>query len=214
MALPPITVPAFPNVPQAAGVPAMVRSLADPAVGIANLLTGDGPDLGANQAAPVWGVFTADGDPAITPDTVVDFEYRKENPISDFPVEEGKFESYNKVETPGSVRITMAKGGTEAERAEFLTAAQTLVATLDLFTVVSPEASYVSMNATHLDYSRKRDKGANLIIVSLWFDQVRVTATVTYTNTREPNGADTVDDGAVRPAAPTPGQAAAIGPVQ
>lgn len=212
MALAPVVVPPYPNVPPAAGVPAMKRSLSDPAPTTPAPLTQDGPGLAANQAAPVWGVFDSEGVAAIAPDTVVDFEFRKENPISTFPVEEGKFESYNKVETPSAVRLTLAKGGTEAERAAFIVAMDFLAATTNLYTVVTPEASYLSMNVDHVDYGRKRDKGANLITASLWFEQVRVTATATYTQTKTPSGAATVNSGAVRTKPPTPTQAAAIGP--
>ena len=53
-----------------------------------------------------WGIFDQSGDPVITADTIVEVGYRREYRISDFPVEEGSFASYNKVQTPYDVRVT------------------------------------------------------------------------------------------------------------
>lgn len=210
MPITPIVVPAFPNVPFVLGVPALLRDIlnlpANPPLGPFV----DGPGVTSNQFGPTWGIYDADGGLAIDPDSVIAVEYRNDHRISDYPVEEGGFESYNKVTVPYDVRVTMTKGGTDSDRAAFLADCEALAATLDLFTVVTPEVSYADLNPTHFDLSRKRERGATLLTVEMWFEQVRNTATATYTSTKTASGASTLNNGTVIPTAPTANQAAAI----
>ena len=74
MAFPPVTVPAFPNVPQALGVPAVARSILFPPSSTPAPINTDGPGVGQTSAAPAWGLFDDAGNQALTSDSFVSFD--------------------------------------------------------------------------------------------------------------------------------------------
>lgn len=208
----------FPNVPIAAGVPLVLRGPLNDLADAPGLLGGpqeeldaDGADVETGEDAQ-WGVFDADGNLMIDPDSFGAIEYMKEYRISNFPVEEGGFQSFNKVETPFSARIAMFKGGSDADRLDFLTDVEAAIATLDLYSILTPSRGYDNANLTRYDYSQTAQNGVTLLRVDLSFEQVRDTAVATFTNSKAPSGADAVNDGSVQPKAPTPAQTPAVPP--
>ncbi len=122
---------------------------------------------------PVWGLFTEDGAQVVEQDSVLSFEYKNDWSLSTFPQEEGAFSTYNKVNSPYDARIRLTKGGTEAERTEFLTALQQAADSLDLYSIVTPEITYLRANIQHIDYQRTNTNGANLLVVDVWLLEIR-----------------------------------------
>lgn len=190
---------AFPNVPNVPGVPALPRGSGAILAGI-ELLVADALSAFA-FGAPQWGVFL-NGDLVIQADSVVTFDFKQEFQISDYPVEEGAFQTYNKVQLPFDVRVRMATGGSAAARQAFINSVAAVVASLDLYDVVTPEVVYTSVNFGHQSYDRKASN-VGLLSIDLWGEQVRVTATAAFSNTQQPSGAGQVNDGTVQPLAPT-----------
>lgn len=176
---------AFPNIPNVPGVPALPR-LASAVPEVVQLLTGDAGGLFSGLAGPEWGLFL-NGVPVVTAETVVSFEYKQGYAISDFPIEPssstnaGGFESYNKVQRPFNVRLRFATGGTLADRQALLDSAQAAVDSLDLMDAVTPETTYTSVNPVNLDYRRTSVNGVGLIVVDILCEQVRVTASSSFT---------------------------------
>lgn len=168
-------------------------------------------NLGASRLASavaepfVWGLYR-NGSAVLTGDNVIAVEYQKDFRILTYPTEGGGFQSYNKVETPYSFRVTFTKGGTEAERAAFLEACERIVASLDLYDVATPEKTYVSSNATHMDYRRTSQNGVQLIAVEVLMEQVRTTAAAAFTSSKTASGAGNSNTGAVQAVPPTPPQ--------
>lgn len=192
-----------------AGTIGAAGDLAGTITGAVERLTGDLSALGADsagvsaQADPFqWGIFDADGNAVVVGDSVEAFEEAKEYRVADYPLEEGAFESYNKVETPQEIRLTFKKSGTVAERAAFLTSLDTALKSLDIYSVATPEATYPSVNLVHRDMRRTAEKGAQLLTVDVGVRQVRTTAQTAFTNSKDPAGAATVNDGPVQPAPP------------
>ncbi len=175
-------------------------------------MTSDGSGLDAYTAGPQWGIFDASGTPVVQPDSIFGFEYRVDFRVSDYPVEQGGFGTYDKVSLPYGVKIAMTKGGADADRAQFLNAIQAAVASLDLYTVVTPEISYASANVVHYDYARQSRAGATLLTVDVWLEEVRVTGTSQTSNTAVPSGADPAQGGTISPQKPSPKQAGALAP--
>jgi hypothetical protein len=231
MAIAPVSVPQYPAVPQAPGVPPMIRVFQ--ALDVVTILAADAALIAQSLAGPSWGIFDQTGTPVIIGDAVVAFDFRREYRISDYPVEAGGFASYDKVATPADVRITFAfsgKGTLQASlstggalgaiftgvdpalagRTAYLTALETAAKNLTLYTVITPEYSYPSVNIVHFDYRREAKNGATLITVDVWLQEVRVTATTQFTQTQMPAGADPVSSGGVQPTAPTTVQSPAI----
>lgn len=178
------------------------------AADILTLLTEDAVSIfGGALFGQQWGLFL-DGAPVIIADNVVSFDYRKQYSVSDYPVEEGSFESYDKVELPADVRMTFSTGGSVADREAFLASCQAIVGDFNLYDAVSPEAIYPNMNVTHLDYRRTAQNGMGLMVVNLWLLEIRQVASAALSNTKDPSAAAQVNGGTVQPTAATATQAA------
>jgi hypothetical protein len=209
--------PRAPNVPPGGsnGLPAVLTSInsaIDPIIADAAFLAADAAALIQAFAPPSWGVFDDDGNQLLFPDTILEVEYVKDYRVSSYPVEQGSFRDYNKVETPAELRVSMAYASGAGDRATFLAACYGLVSSLRLVGVLMPEVYYGSLNAKHMDYRRRReDGGASKLVVDMWFEQIRVSGTQTFSNTKETQSQDPQDGGTTTPQPATSSQDAAIG---
>ena len=194
----PYTAPSIPLVPGVPSLAAVATGLgAGPALAIADQL-----GLGALFGGLSWGIFDDGGNPVLTGDCVAEVGYRSESRISDYPVEQGGFASYNKVQLPIVGLVSFMVGGADRDRAAFLKTAQGLQTSLDLYSIVMPEITYPSVNVTGINYRRTSRQGATLLRVEVMFEEVRVTAQATFTNTATPSGASPVNSGTVAPTTP------------
>lgn len=199
--------PLYPNVPVFPGVPAVLRlpGAVDTTV---PRLTAD-KSIVERLSAQQWGVYTKGGSLVVEADNVANFEYSKERRVSDFPLEGGQFESYNKVAVPFDVRVTLSKGGTVTDRTAFLDKIDTAADDLILYNIVTPERVYRNVNCVGVRYSRTAVNGATMITAELMYAEIRQSATATVSNSRAPSGADPVSSGAPQtqpPPAGTSGQ--------
>lgn len=194
-----ILAPVVPNVP---GVPPLSFGAS---VAIPQQMTGDTTAALVEAGATQWGIYL-DGVAVIVPDSVVSLEYKKDWHISDYPIEQGSFESYNKVRMPYEARIALTKGGSEADRNAFLAQLEALAASLDLYDLVTPEVTYVNANITHLDTRRTSTNGVSLLTVYVWFQEIRMQASSAFTQTAQPAGAQQVSGGTVQPQPASPAQ--------
>lgn len=185
-----------------------------------------GVDL-LNAGAPTYAVITAmptataggflgsagdiggsgGGTPVLTPDSVLSLEWKGERRISDYPVQNGQFVSYNKVAVPFDLRMVMTCQGPSAvqqalapvtqslERAlgdigmafgqpmtrnDFLKQLDTMLNSTDLYNVVTPDKVYMNVNLTGYNHAKKSDEGGTLIIADLMFREVRESGTAQY----------------------------------
>jgi hypothetical protein len=172
----------FPNVPNLPGVPLLARAsltaIVDETsiINIASVFETQAPVnilFHATKAAPVWGVFDANGNLAIAADNVMAFDYRADFALSTYPVQEGQFASYNKVVRPFDTSVVLTKGGTVNDRTNFLNACETVAASLNLYNILTPEKNYMGVNVTRMEMSRKETKGAFFVSVELFFQQIQ-----------------------------------------
>ena len=161
------------------------------------------PDNYASQ----WGIFL-NGSPVITADTVVDFTLRKDWNICDAPLEQGAFESYNKVFLPYDVRLRFVAGGSESNRTALLASVDAAASTLSVYSAVTPEMVYPSVNIKHYDYRRTSVNGVGMITVDVWCEEVRINSTSALTNTAQPSGASQINGGSIQGTPPTTTQSA------
>jgi len=232
MALTPVATPRYAAVPDAPGVPPMTRvfQVLDKIV----ILAADAAQLIQAFGPPQWGIFSQSGFPLALGDSVIAVDYRREFRISDYPVEQGGFASYDKVAEPADVRVTIAVSGkgtllsnlltggalgsiitgvdtAKITRQQYLQNLEQAAASLDLVQVLTPEASYWGLNIVHHDYRREAKNGATLITVDVWLREVRVTATSAFTSTKSASSADPQSNGVVQSASPSAAQSSAIG---
>ncbi len=189
--------PVFPDVPKVPGVPAVARSLINPGTETEPRLTQDSITVTA-AAKNQWGIYTTAGAQALEPDSITAIGYDAEYRVADFPIEEGGFESYDKVAVPFQNRVVMTKGGTLEQRRAFLRAVDEIKGNLELYNVVTPEWTYLNVNIVRVSTDRSREQGAGLITVELQLQEIRQNATASFSQTRDPASADPVSNGSVQ----------------
>lgn len=214
MPFPTISVPPFPNVPVLPGVPQLVRSLLFPASPAPTLGTPAATDTlwQSANATPVWGIFDSTGaTQVVTPDSVLDFDNRNEWRVSNFPVQQGGFGTYNKVIVPFEVSVRMSKGGALADRTAFLQQIAAIAGDTNLYTILTPEKSYQNCNVTRYEVTRRGTSGAGgpsgaffLTEVDVFFIQIiQVTAQYSTTavgtqNAQEPQAQPAINNGSTQ----------------
>lgn len=192
----------FPNVPKLPGVPALPRSPNFPPLLKAGLGLVQGMLWRIFQVQTRWGIWDSKGKPLGDPSKFTGLignaleaaglgstlstgsvDYSKETRVSDFPIERGSFASYNKVEQPASPTVTLCLTGSEKNRRTFLEAIDKACKSTDLYSVVTPEVTYVNYSVERYDYSRRSSKGATLLIVDITLREIRqVSAQYTQSN--------------------------------
>ncbi len=182
------------------GVPSLLNNVTN-ILNSAALIAADFGLISGFFAQPQWGIYL-NGQPFVIADSCVSVDYKREYRVSDYPQEQGAFESYNKVQTPYDAKVQLSKGGTQSDINTFLTTIEAAAASLDLFDVVMPEKTYSNANIVHIDFERKASRGAHLIIVDIWLIEVRVSVNAAFTNTQSPSGSSPSFTGNVQPGTP------------
>lgn len=209
-----ISVPQYPNVPQLPGVPQLARPIAALSATLPGIIASlqiqapPGFLVQATKAAPVWGVFDDDGNQVIAPETIFAFNMRAEYLVSDYPVQDGQFASYDKVTRPREMMFRMGIGKTLQDRVAFEQSCETVAASLNTYTVITPEQSYTNMNAIRHEVNRVEVKGAFYIETEMYFRQVNPvnaqysTSTAAAANTQNaipPSAIPPLNTGIVQP---------------
>ncbi len=187
------------------GVPPLLNKTSASSV---PLVSSDAPGLlGQSAAGTRWGIYQ-NGKAVVLADNITAFDYKKDWRVSNYPQEQGAFQSYNKVTMPYDARITMTKGGKDTDRQTFLKQIDTVAASFDLYDIVTPDKIYKNTNVSHVDYSRTASNGVGLLTIDIWLIEIRVTATQQFSTTKNANSADPVTPGTIQPRAPTISEAA------
>lgn len=192
--------PLYPVVPQALGVPALLRSGATVLDTITLGYLGATDALNSIIGAPAvrWTVFDSNGKSIADYDSVLAFGYQNEARISDYPVEQGQFASYNKTDNPYDVMVTFTCGGSEARRTAFLAALESARSSLQTYTVTTPEYSYRNVNFVGIRTQRTVTNGATLLTVEMVGREVRNTTSATYSEPKSLSGYPTTEQGMIR----------------
>lgn len=192
--------PQYPNVPNVAGVPPVFRQPnAPPAVTVPRLAS-DSAGVGAASRA-AWGIYKTDGTIALEVDSIAIVEPSREFRISDYPTEQGGFQSFNKVAQPGEIQVSVTKGGSDADRQAFLNRLDAMIETVGtFFNFVMPDATLLNRSVVRYEYRRAHDRGVTLLTVEIILREVRVTAASAFVDTKAPEGAAKVQGGPVQSA--------------
>lgn len=185
----------FPNVPNVPGVPPLLRTVGT-VLSVALLVRDVLSFFGL--LAPRWGIFQ-DGMPVIEAEAVIDFGYKQTWNLSDYTVEGGGFETYNKVSTPFDARVRFASGGSDGARIALLQSIEAIASNVELYDVVTPDRVYRNCNVSHYDYRRTATNGAGMILLDVWLLEVRTSAQAAFSDTKTPSGADPTHAGIVQP---------------
>lgn len=193
------------------GIPALLN----PALDLANtvsLVVSDAQIIANMFTAHVaWGIY--DGVAlALLPDSIVALDVKKEYNLPNYPMEDGAFQSYNKVKEPYDIRVKMSIGGNSAKLDGFLKMLDGVVSSLTLYSIVTPDATYPNANVHHYDFQRTATNGRGLLTVTLWAKEVRTSIVAAFAHVKVP---DAVNPKAAQvsptlPRALTPAEFAAI----
>jgi len=113
------------------------------------------------------------------------FEFKRETRVSDFPVEDGSFASYDKVILPGEPTVRYCFTGQISDRTAFLTQIDAACQSTQLYSVKTPEITYFNYNIVDYSIIRRPDSGANLLIVELHLREIRQVS-VSFSTTQSP----------------------------
>ncbi|MDE1906088.1 MAG: hypothetical protein KGH75_06505, partial [Rhodospirillales bacterium] len=199
------------DIPTALGVPAIPRSpQAIVSTAAALLLTDSSPP---DPLSTDWQIVDASGNPALSPDGVVAFEYIAEDRVATHPIEQGSFAAYNKVAMPYIIRMVMVCGGHRQPRELFLSALEQLRSGTDLVSVATPDASYSNANLVRFDYRREARSGVTLLAVDCEFHEIRTSTAAVSPPTLIPAASSSIKVGAVIPGPLSVAQTAAVNAV-
>jgi hypothetical protein len=212
MALTPIAKSPYPNVPNLPGVPTLPRSPNFPPAVQAVLGIAEGILWQKLTQGPTWGIYDARGGNSgdvgrCKADSMLSFDFRAESKISDFPVEQGGFATYNKVIMPNESVIRLTRSGTVAERANWLQGIDNVYRSQTLCHVVTPEKVYLNVVIESYDLSRRQGETENRLIVDMRLKEIRQVAvafsTVKVTaNAKNPASVGKANSGQVQPVKP------------
>jgi hypothetical protein len=158
----------------------------------------------SSRLAPLSAIAAAVGVPNLIPisASIVDFDFSQDWPLSNYPQEQGAFQSYDKVTLPFEVRMRIASGGPPPLRQAFLSSCLAIANSMALYDLVTPELVFPSCNCTRIEWRRSHDKGVTLLQVDLTFQQINVASAVAFGDTSVPQIAGQQSLGNVQPQTP------------
>ncbi len=187
----------YPLVPKAPGVPAVLRGGAQllDTLTLGFLGAGDFINSIIGSEPVQWGVFDVDGNSIADYDSFASMSYRDDARISDYPVEQGSFAAYNKVDNPFSVRVTLSCGGDADRRNAFQNSLRRARRSLDLYTVLCEDGEFESCNLVSLDWERTDTRGAHRVVATCEFQEVRERGTTAFSRPESASGYGLINQG-------------------
>jgi len=199
------------------GVPPLYNKTAN-VLNIVTLVTADAILVLRQFQLPVWGIYQtsikppllANFLPVIVPDSIVSVDYEKEWAVANYPVEQGQFATFNKVNTPYHSAVCMSFSGHKkgfsalipsfgtvglAAKTEALIKLDEMAASLELYDIVTPERVYRNANIMGINYRRDAEEGASMLVIEVIFVEVLVTAESSFSTTKNPDSANPTHNG-------------------
>ena len=178
----------------------MQQMLVNGAFGVlGRMLTSDDPSVqSAANTAEQWGIYDQNNNKILSPDSFKELDYQHSWRIANYPMEQGAFQSYNKVQTPFEVPLRLMKGGSDQDRYDFLNALETIANSFDLYDVVTPDYTYQNVSISTIGYHRAAREGAKLLTIDVYLTEVRVANKADFSNVSKPSYANSQNGGGVQ----------------
>lgn len=205
----------FPNVPNLPGVPPLARSALTAISTVQGLVSAVGNTLQffkGKQPGPLWGVYDSGMKSVVTADSFLSFRAKRSTKIADFPIQDGGFNSYDKVTIPFTTAIRISRGGSVSDRADLFAQLDALIASLLLYSILTPEKTWLNVNMEDYEVVRESNKDAYFFTqVDLSFREIRpVVAVYTttdsapdLTNAQQASASPSINQGVVVPTVPS-----------
>lgn len=141
-----------------------------------------------------WTIIDESGSTAITFTSFIDIDVKNEGQALSYPVEEGGFANYNKVQSPLDIRVTLSTQGTDADFEYILDTLNNYQANPIKLFISTPSAYYGPVTLEAYMNKRTRESGAGQLTVELGFIEVREIETqVSTTVITRPRNATSAD---------------------
>jgi hypothetical protein len=169
--------------------------------------------LFAGVTGAPWGIYLG-VIPVVVTENVVAFDFGQQFDISDYPIEDGQFASYNKVYRPFDVTFRFSAGGDLLKRQALLDSIRAFVEDTNEYSVVTPDAVYLSVNLVGYRYRQSNNDGVGLIKVDVMARQVKNAVAAVFTGSlsspRNPSFASQINDGVSQAIGATQAQLSAL----
>jgi hypothetical protein len=168
------------------------------------------PNIAPPAFANIWGIYDASGNKLFDVDTCLSADFKDPSKVSEFPVEDGSFTTYNKVKEPLDAKIRLGVAGMK-KIAVALTALRAAVASVNLYDIWTPEYIYQNCTVVIGSYKRTEKEGRNLLEVLIDLKEVRQVGTqyatsvpITSKKALKSSSSSKVSSGKAQTATPTP----------
>jgi hypothetical protein len=135
-----------------------------------------------SQTAGDWTLLDEGGGMLVAFTSFLDIDLKSEGQALSYPIEEGGFANYNKVESPLDIRVTLSTQGTDSDFEYILSTLDEYRRDAVKLSVSTPTRLYESMTLEAYSYKRARDAGAGMLTVELSLVEVREVETQVTTS--------------------------------
>lgn len=213
-----VPLPSSYNLPGLSGVPSVLGQSVDTAgAAVASSFVGSFlVGLSVDAASALWGIYdTQSGEQMFVGASVIGVSYESEHRVSNAPIENGSFSSYNKTKNPYTIVVEYVCDGSRGlALADFVANVKNAEESLAIVSVSTPEISYASANIVGHRYRRSAERGLNLPVVEVLLAEVRIEASAGYGSAANPQGQPQQNVGTVQTQSPSATQSVAASDVQ
>jgi hypothetical protein len=123
---------------------------------------------------PTWGVYEPGTTvKAFDVSSVAELGIGGESAVSDYPIEDGSFTTYNKIIMPNGFSIRMTRDGSESLRAAFLKWLEFSKNNPVVYDILCPENVYTNATMRSYRINRTASSGAGMIVADCIFQEIR-----------------------------------------
>ena len=125
------------------------------------------------QAVPGYQINDARGAAALEFSGVVSLDFVSDGRVVSVPIEQGSFASYNKTQSPGTIRAVLAVMGEDDRLLYALQKLDTLKAGTDKVSFVTPAREFQNYTVESYSYSQTVDRGMGILFIDVRFSEIR-----------------------------------------
>ena len=120
-----------------------------------------------------WDMFDSKGRKLFTFDTFFSLDSLADARVTQAPVENGTFASYNKTVSPMRTTVVLGYTGLALIRAAILRRCESLLKGTELVSIVTPDKTFVNMSVVAVDHSYTAVNGVDRLMLALTLEEVR-----------------------------------------
>lgn len=143
---------------------------------------------------PAYGIYSPSSGSEVLQgyNSVIGFGFSADEHVPVYPIEQGGFQSYNKVALPFGAKLQYTVYQDQLE--DFIAVLEGLRTDTNLYAVVTPVYSWMNCNVNHWDTRLQNSKAVSMWIIDVWLSEIRQQQTSLGTgNSASPTATATPD---------------------